>query len=48
MLPKSKKSPKPSDLVHLVRLTTDPRARALMSPRAGPWITVAPLTGARH
>jgi hypothetical protein len=31
-----------------IRLYTAPRARAVMGPRAGPWITGTPLTGAQY
>ncbi len=48
MLQKSQKSPKPSDPAHPFRLPTVPRAWALISLRAGPWITAAPLTGVQH
>jgi len=48
MLQNTQKIRNRSDPALPFRLPTGPRARALMSPRAGPWITIAPLTGAHH
>ena len=48
MLQKVQKLPKRSDPALSVRLSTVPRARALVSPRAGPWVTVVPLTAAHQ
>ncbi|MGH9776728.1 MAG: hypothetical protein ACRD50_17515 [Candidatus Acidiferrales bacterium] len=48
MLSKPQKTPNRSDPTLPIRLPTVPRARALVSPRAGPWITIALLTHAQH
>ena len=48
MLSPGQKIPMRSVRPRPIRLPTVPRARALVSPRAGPWITVESLTRIRH
>ena len=48
MLSPDQKIPMRSVRSRPIRLPTVPRARDLVSPRAGPWITVESLTRIRH
>lgn len=48
MLPIFQKIQKSADQALPIRLPTGPRARALVCPRAGPWITVEGLTAQRQ
>lgn len=47
-MPTAGKIPPRSDQLPRFRLSTGPRARAIVSPHAGPWITGEALTHRHH